>query len=65
VRQHRAYEDWVTRYVVRHGPYGIGVVMALLLHRLRRGLTRRLNLAVSRVRSPRHPRHDGGGPPPA
>ena len=27
VRQHRAYEDWVTRYGVRHGLYGIAVVM--------------------------------------
>jgi glycosyltransferase involved in cell wall biosynthesis len=55
VRQHRAYEDWVTRYGVRHGPYGIAVVMSLLLHRLRRGLTRRLNIAVSRLRSSLHP----------
>jgi glycosyltransferase involved in cell wall biosynthesis len=48
VRQHREYEDWVTRYGLRHGPYGIAVVVTLLLHRLRRGLTRRARLIVRR-----------------
>jgi glycosyltransferase involved in cell wall biosynthesis len=48
VRQHRDYEDWVTRYGLRHGPYGIAVVVTLLLHRLRRGLSRRAEGAVRR-----------------
>jgi glycosyltransferase involved in cell wall biosynthesis len=50
VRQHREYEDWVTRYCLRHGPYGIAVVVTLLLHRLRRGLARRLNVVVGGLR---------------
>jgi glycosyltransferase involved in cell wall biosynthesis len=48
VRQHREYEDWVTRYGMRHGPYGVAVVAALLLHRLRRGLARRAGVLVRR-----------------
>ncbi len=48
VRQHRAYEDWVTRYGVRHGLYGIAVVMTLLMHRLQRGLGRRAKLVTRR-----------------
>ncbi len=50
VRQHREYEDWVTRYGIRHGPYGVAVVGALLLHRLRRGLVRRAGAFVRRPR---------------
>ena len=46
VRSHREYEDWVTRYGLRHGPYGIAVSVTLLLHRLRRGVTRRARLIV-------------------
>jgi glycosyltransferase involved in cell wall biosynthesis len=50
VRQHRRYEDWVTRYGIRHGPYGVALVAALLLHRLRRGLVRRAGIVARRWR---------------
>ncbi len=51
VRQHQTYEAWVTRFALRAGPYGVAVVVTLFVHRLRRGLARRLSLVMRSMRS--------------
>ncbi|MEO8692369.1 MAG: glycosyltransferase family 2 protein [Acidimicrobiales bacterium] len=48
VRQHAVFEAWVTAYGLRQGPFGLALVATLLLHRFRRGLTRRIKLVFGR-----------------
>jgi glycosyltransferase involved in cell wall biosynthesis len=46
VRQHAEFEAWVTSHGRRQGLFGLTLVGTLLLHRLRRGLTRRVKVVV-------------------